>query len=113
MVGPIPSATVVVGQQLRNVAPVVNQPRANNAAQEWCGPEKKTAIAVGAAVGELVVGVGCSTGAVAGAVLKLGQLGASEAVMAGTATGIGCAGILCIVGSMLGTLACHAKSLSE
>ena len=124
MVGPIPPATVVAGQQLRNVAPVVHQPIgapvvanhiapavvANNVAKEWAREKKLWAITTGAVVGESVVGGGCTAVATVGAVLKLGQMGATTAVIGAAGAGTACVGILCIMGSILGTVACYAKS---
>ena len=64
----------------------------------------------GVLVGEVVGGAGCASGAIVGAVLKLGQMGATTAVMAGTGVGVGVAGGLCIVGAMAATAVAYSLS---
>ncbi|MCY3975024.1 MAG: hypothetical protein OXF02_05720 [Simkaniaceae bacterium] len=123
MVGPIPPATVVVGQQPINVAPVVNQPIgapfvadhiapavvANNVAQKWSREDKSPAGIIGAEV----VGGGCTVGATLVAVLKLAEMGASDAVVGAAGAGTGCVGLLRVAGSMFGIIAYYVKSTSK
>ncbi|MCY3974453.1 MAG: hypothetical protein OXF02_02790 [Simkaniaceae bacterium] len=128
MVGPIAPPTVVVGQQPINVAPVVNQPVvapvvnqpvvapvvvANNVAQKWSRRNKLYAIAIGATVGECVVGGGCVIGAVVGVAEIATQMGASDAVIGAVGSATGCVGILCVAGSPAATAAYYFKSASK
>ncbi|MCY3974154.1 MAG: hypothetical protein OXF02_01225 [Simkaniaceae bacterium] len=124
MVGPIAPPTVVVVPQPINVAPVVNQPigapvvanhiapavAANNVAKEWSREDKLLAGIIGVELVEAVIGCGCTTGAAVGAVTITAQMGASDAVITAAGAGTACVGILCVVGSIFGTLACYPRS---
>ena len=100
--GTIASTPVVVNQPVavNHIAPAV---AVNNVAQGALTGTKKPGIAVGAVVGEGVVGTGCTGGAVVGAVTKLGQMGATTAISVGTSAGVGATGGLCTLGAAVAT----------
>ena len=117
MVGPIAPPTVVVDQQTKSTAPVVNQPvvapavvnhiapavAINNVARERWGDCKKEAVYIGAVSGEGVTGIGCVVGTTFGAVEIAGKMGATVAVSTGIGWGVALLGALCTVGSVVAT----------
>ena len=77
----------------------------NNVAQELSSLYRRTAIGVGAVVGEGVAGGGCTVGATFGALKMTEQMGASGAVINGVTGGTAGVGLLCTVGGIVATIA--------
>ena len=104
MVGPIPihPATVVVGQQPGNVAPVVvHQPAVapavavNNVVQRALTLRKKENIGMGVLIGEGVVNGFCAVGTGGGALGIAVHMGATSAVAIGVGLGTAFSVALC------------------